>query len=200
MWGRMPSCGGLLTRLARSSVPSGKLSTYNHAQAVQDRVNVEYDIYNIRTQITQSGSSVDAGFFVDKRDRLTRARRADLLDQDLTYTAGQLDRDVLAPDQIRTVIRTFRDNLFTEIFPGRTHVPKTLIFAKDDNHADDIVQIVREEFGKGNDFCQKVTYRTGARRTRRKAKAADGSEPDQEVWEQVGEKGGFRHSILSQQL
>ena len=114
----------------------------------------------IRTQITQSGSRVDAGFFVDKRDRLTRARRADLLDQDLTYTwPGQLDRDVVAPDQIRTVIRTFKEKLFTEIFPGRTHVPKTLIYAKDDSHADDIVQIVREEFAKGNDFCQKVTYR-----------------------------------------
>jgi type I restriction enzyme R subunit len=172
---------------------------YNHAQAVQDRVNVEYDIYNIRTQITQSGSSVEAGFYVDKRDRLTRARRAELLDQDLTYSAGQLDRDVVSTDQIRTVIRTFRDKLFTEIFPGRTHVPKTLIFAKDDNHADDIVQIVREEFGKGNEFCQKVTYRTGSRRTKRKAKAADGSEIDQDFWEQVGEKAdsviqSFRNS------
>ena len=48
----------------------------------------------------------------------------------------------------------------TEIFPGREHVPKTIIFAKDDSHADDIVNIVREEFGKGNDFCQKITYRT----------------------------------------
>ena len=46
------------------------------------------------------------------------------------------------------------------MFPGRTEVPKTLIFAKDDTHADDIVQIVREEFDKGNDFCQKITYRT----------------------------------------
>ena len=172
---------------------------YNHTQAVEDRVNVDYDIYQIRTQITQSGSQVQAGFYVDKRDRLTRARRAELLDQDLAYTAGQLDRDVVAVDQIRTVIRTFRDKLFTEIFPGRTHVPKTLIFAKDDNHADDIVQIVREEFGKGNDFCQKVTYRTGSRRARRKLKAEDGTEIEQDFWEQVGEKAepiiqSFRNS------
>jgi type I restriction enzyme, R subunit len=69
---------------------------------------------------------------------------------------------VVAPDQIRTVVRTFRDRLFTEIFPGRTEVPKTLIFAKDDSHAEDIVRIVREEFGKGNDFCQKITYRSPA--------------------------------------
>jgi type I restriction enzyme, R subunit len=60
-------------------------------------------------------------------------------------------------------LRTYRDKLFAELFPGRTEVPKTLIFAKDDSHAEDIVRIAREEFGKGNDFCQKITYRvTGA--------------------------------------
>ena len=64
-------------------------------------------------------------------------------------------------DQIRTVLETFRDKVFTEMFPGRTDLPKTLIFAKDDTHADDIVRICREVFGKGNDFCQKITYRTG---------------------------------------
>src|SRR5947209_19965570 len=56
---------------------------YTHADAVEDHVNVDYDIYEIRTQITQSGSRVEAGFYVDKRDRLTRARRAELLNQDL---------------------------------------------------------------------------------------------------------------------
>ena len=64
------------------------------------------------------------------------------------------------PDQIRTIVRTFRDRLPTEIFPGRTEVPKTLVFAKDDNHAEKIVEILREEFGKGNEFAQKITYRT----------------------------------------
>ena len=101
---------------------------------------------------------------MDRRDRRTRDKRWEELDEDLTYTPGQLDRDVVATDQIRTVIRTFRDKVTTEIFPGREHVPKTIIFAKDDSHADDIVNIVREEFAKGNDFCRKITYRTtGAR-------------------------------------
>ena len=67
---------------------------------------------------------------------------------------------MVAVDQIRTVIRTFRDKLFTDIFPSRRDVPKTIIFAKDDSHADDIVRIVRQEFDKGNDFCQKITYKT----------------------------------------
>ncbi|MFO0946648.1 MAG: hypothetical protein U1D30_11985 [Planctomycetota bacterium] len=72
------------------------------------------------------------------------------VDEDLPYSAKQLDRDFVNKDQIRTVIRTFRDRLFTEIFPGRTEVPKTLVFAKDDSHADDITKVIREEFGHGN--------------------------------------------------
>ncbi len=134
---------------------------YTHEEAVADRVNVVSDIYRIHTQITEEGSSVEAGQHIDRRNRKAKTTRwAEELDEDLTYTAGRLDRDVVAEDQIRTVIRTFRDRLFTDIFPGRTHVPKTIIFAKDDSHADDIVDIVRTEFGRGNDFCQKITYRT----------------------------------------
>ena len=133
---------------------------YGHEQAVADGVNVNYDVYRIKTEITEGGSKVDAGYYVDKRDRATRAVRWEQLDEELEYDANQLDRDVVTPDQIRTVVRTYRDKLFTEIFPGRTEVPKTLIFAKDDSHAEDIVKIVREEFGKGNDFAQKITYRT----------------------------------------
>jgi type I restriction enzyme R subunit len=97
---------------------------------------------------------------VGYRDRLTRKTRWQELDEDMAYDADALDRAVQTPDQIRTVVRTFRDRLHTDIFPGRTEVPKTLVFAKDDNHAEKIVEILREEFGKGNDFAQKITYRT----------------------------------------
>jgi type I restriction enzyme R subunit len=135
---------------------------YGHEQAVADGVNVDFDVYRIRTRITEEGSKVEAGLFVDRRDRETRKVRWDKLDEDLVYVASQLDRDVVAKDQIRTVLRTFKQKLPTEIFPGRTEVPKTLVFAKDDSHADDIVQIAREEFGKGNDFAQKITSRTSA--------------------------------------
>ncbi len=133
---------------------------YEHAQAVADGVNVDFDVYRIATRITEQGSEVEAGEWVGYRDRSTRRERWQQLDEPLNYEATQLDRRVLAKDQIRTVIQTFRDRLFSEIFPGRREVPKTLIFAKDDSHADDVVQIVREEFGKGNDFAQKITYRT----------------------------------------
>ena len=133
---------------------------YDHTRAVADGVNVDFDVDRIRTEISERGSEVEAGAWVGYRDRSTRRERWEQLDEPLAYAPEQLDRRVLARDQIRTVIQTFRDRLFTEIFPGRYEVPKTLIFAKDDSHADDIVQIVREEFGKGNDFAQKITYRT----------------------------------------
>jgi type I restriction enzyme R subunit len=132
---------------------------YPRQRAVADGVNVDGHVYRIRTAITEQGSQVETGFYVDRRDRQTRRVRWEQLDEDLVYDAGQLDREVVSESQIRTVIRAFRDKLFTEIFPGRTEVPKTLIFAKDDSHAEDIVRIVREEFGRGNEFCQKITYR-----------------------------------------
>jgi len=133
---------------------------YDHDRAVADNVNVDFDVYRIRTEISEKGSKVESGLFVDKRDKKTRKVRWEKLDEELGYSSEQLDREVVAKDQIRTVIRTFRDRLFTEIFPGRDTVPKTLIFAKDDSHAEDIVEIVRDEFGKGNDFCQKITSKS----------------------------------------
>ncbi|MBI5618588.1 MAG: DEAD/DEAH box helicase family protein [Gammaproteobacteria bacterium] len=133
---------------------------YNHEMAVADGVNVNYDVYRIRTRITEAGSKVEAGYVVQIQERDTRRKRWEELDDDFSYDPNQLDRDVVAPDQIRKVVQTFRDKLFTEIFPGREWVPKTLVFAKDDAHAENIVEILREEFGRGNDFAQKITYRT----------------------------------------
>jgi len=141
------------------------VTEYTHDRSVADGVNVGYDVYRIQTEITKKGSKVKAGFYVDTRDKQTREIRWKQLDEELEYTPTQLDRDVVAPDQIRTVIRTFKEKLFTEIFPGRKEAPKTLIFAKDDSHAEDIVHIVREEFGKGNEFCKKITYKTTGEKT-----------------------------------
>ena len=133
---------------------------YSHDMAVTDGVNVDFIVYKIETAITQAGSTIEAGEFAGYRDRQTRKVRWDAVDEPVEYTAAQLDRAIVAEDQIRTVIQTFKDKLFTELFPGRKTVPKTLIFAKDDSHADDVVQIVREVFGKGNQFATKITYRT----------------------------------------
>lgn len=134
------------------------VSEYTYAESVADRVNVDFDVYRIKTQITAQGSNVEAGTIVPVRDKKTRRERYEALDDDLDYTPGQLDRAVTSTSQIRLVLETFRDRLYTEIFPGRSSVPKTLIFAKDDNHAEEIVTAVRQVFGKGNDFAAKITY------------------------------------------
>ena len=141
---------------------------YGHTQAVADRVNVDFDVFRIRTEITETGGTVPAGFVTEFRDRETRSVRLEQADADIAYDPAELDRRVVAPDQIRTVVRTLRHSL-PDMFEDRErdddgllrHVPKTLIFAKDDSHADDIVQIVREEFGLGNQGAVKITYRSG---------------------------------------
>jgi type I restriction enzyme R subunit len=139
---------------------------YPHERAVADGVNCDYEVYRIRTSITAAGSTIEAapGTMVGYRDRQTRKMRWEAPDQDVQYTGADLDKNVVATDQIRLIVQTFRDKVLKETFPERTEsVPKTLIFAKDDSHAEDIVKIVREEFAKGNDFCQKITYKvTGA--------------------------------------
>lgn len=140
------------------------VTDYSHERAVADGVNVGYEVYRIKTEVTEKGGKVDAGFYIDKRDRYTRKIRWERLDEDLEYDGKKLDREVVTPDQIRTIIKTFKDSL-SEIFPGREEVPKTLVFAKNDSHADDIVKILREVFGKGNEFCRKITYRTTGAKT-----------------------------------
>lgn len=132
------------------------VSEYSREQAIIDGVNVGEDVFLIETEVTKSGAHIMKQL-IEYRSRATRVRRWKQMDEDVGYAPTQLDRDVVNPSQIRTVIRAFRDNLYTKLFPGRREVPKTLIFAKTDSHADDIVQIVREEFGEGNEFCRKIT-------------------------------------------
>ena len=139
------------------------VSEYTHEEAVTDGVNVGSDVYLIETEITKKGGKIWKGQYVDHREKLTRKKRWEQLDEDVVYSQTQLDDNVVNPNQIRTVIRTFKEHL-PEMFPDRINekgefeVPKTLIFAKTDSHADDIIQIVREEFGEENRFCKKITY------------------------------------------
>ena len=132
------------------------VSEYSREQAIIDGVNVGEDTFLIETDITKNGAHIMKQQ-IEYRDRLTRAKRWKQMDEDIDYASVNLDRDVVNPSQIRTVIRTIKENLSTKLFPHRQEVPKTLIFAKTDSHADDIIQIVREEFGEGNEFCQKIT-------------------------------------------
>ena len=141
------------------------VSEYTYEQSVVDGVNVPYDVYSIETEISKKGGLIKAGWYIDFRNKATRKTRWQQVDEDIEYRKNDLDKSVVNPSQIRTVIRQFRKALMEEIFPdrydenGQYEVPKTLVFAKTDSHADDIIKTVREEFDEGNDFCKKVTYK-----------------------------------------
>ncbi|MDZ7725576.1 MAG: type I restriction-modification enzyme R subunit C-terminal domain-containing protein [candidate division KSB1 bacterium] len=141
------------------------VSQYSYEESVTDGVNVPYDVYSIETDISKNGKVVKAGWFVDRRDKLTRQKRWQQEDEDTAYSRNDLDKKVVNPSQIRHIIKEYKRALKTEIFPDRFdengdyEVPKTLVFAKTDSHADDIIKIIREEFDEGNDFCKKVTYK-----------------------------------------
>ncbi|MFI9600918.1 DEAD/DEAH box helicase family protein [Streptomyces sp. NPDC052043] len=146
------------------------VSEYSYQEAVADRVNVDFSVYEIETRITAEGGVIAHGT-IPVRDRRTRRQRYEDIDEDIEYGANQVGVGVISKDQLRTVVQTFHDRLFTEIFPERAkhdpatgalrcdemYVPKTLVFAKNDNHAEEIVEVVRDVFGKGNDFCAKIT-------------------------------------------
>lgn len=133
------------------------VSEYPREQAIIDCVNVGEDVFLIETQIGKNGALIMKQM-IETRSRLSREKRWKQMDEDVDYKPSQLDREIVNPSQIRAVIRTFKENVFTTLFPRRKEVPKTLIFAKTDSHADDIIQIVRDEFNEGNTFCQKITY------------------------------------------
>ncbi|MEB2647328.1 type I restriction-modification enzyme R subunit C-terminal domain-containing protein [Pseudomonas canadensis] len=135
------------------------VAEYTYEQSVADGVNVGYDVYEIETEITQKGAELKAKEYVDHRDRQTRKKRWDQTEEDTTYTGKELDRSVVNVSQIRQVIRAMKTAVETQIFPARKETPKTLIFAKTDSHADDIINILREVYGQGNAFCKKVTYK-----------------------------------------
>jgi type I restriction enzyme R subunit len=155
------------------------VSDYGYEKAVIDGVLVPYNVFTIETQITKNGNKISLGEKVDKRERLTRKKFWENLDEDIEYSGKQLDQDIVNPSTIRTIIRAVKENL-PAMFPDRYavgtsrdlsatsetsatsafEVPKMLIFAKTDSHAEDIIEIVREEFGEENKFCKKITYRS----------------------------------------
>ncbi len=135
------------------------VAEYTYEQSVLDGVNVIYDVFVIETEITQKGSLVKAKQWLDHRDRQTRKKRWAETEEDIIYTGKELDRSVVNPSQIRQVIQAMKTAVETQIFPCRKETPKTLIFAKTDSHADDIINIVREVYDQGNAFCKKVTYK-----------------------------------------
>ena len=141
------------------------VSDYGYEKAVIDGVLVPYNVWTIETQITKHGASIKLGEMVDKRERLTRKKFWETVDEDIEYSGKQLDRDIVNLSTIRSIIREVKNKL-PVMFPDRVdksgefEMPKMLIFAKTDSHAEDIIEIVRDEFAERADFCKKITYQS----------------------------------------
>ena len=141
------------------------VAQYDLEKSILDKVNVGYEIFRIKTRISEQGSIIEANaeFQIPFRDKDTRKIGYESLEEDLEYSKADLDRSVLAPSQIRTILETYKNKVFDLLFPERerSYLPKTLIFAKDDNHAEEIVRLAREVFNADNEFAQKITYNIG---------------------------------------
>ncbi|WP_018635953.1 type I restriction endonuclease subunit R [Parafrankia elaeagni] len=136
------------------------VSEYTYPQAVADGVNVDFDIVRMRTDLRENGgATIESGTTVRVKDRKTRRQRYQELDDDFTYTTGQIGRSVVTLDEIRAVLIAYRDN-WRRWFPGRSELPKTLIFAVGEDHAEDVLAQAKEIFGRGDDFAKKITYKS----------------------------------------
>ncbi|MDD5958559.1 MAG: DEAD/DEAH box helicase family protein, partial [Ligilactobacillus ruminis] len=148
------------------------IEKYTYDDSVVDGVNVPARVYRIKTEQTEHGGTIKSG---DKFVETTRSGykvNEYIAEERIDFNPTQLDRSVVSPDQIRKNIETFRDSIYTDMFPERKalweYIPKTLIFAKDDHHASEIVDIVKAvfaekfEYGKiPEKFVQKITYSAG---------------------------------------
>ncbi|WP_030458867.1 DEAD/DEAH box helicase family protein [Kitasatospora sp. NRRL B-11411] len=135
------------------------VSSYSFAKAVADGVNVDFDVVELFTDIHDEGATIEAGTTVPILERASRRRRLEELEDDFSYSGKQLGRNVIAEDDIRTVLQTYRDN-WQRWFPGRKEVPKTLIFAVSEAHAEEVLKQAKEVFGRGDDFAAKITYKS----------------------------------------
>lgn len=148
------------TAQTRGFFDQNTVSEYTYEQAVADGVNVDFDIVRVNTDLReQGGAKIEAGTTVRIKDRKTRAQRYVELDDDLTYTTNQIGRSVINVDEIRAVLTTYKNN-WQRWFPGRKDLPKTLIFAVGEDHAEDVLKQVKEVFGRGDDFAKKITYKS----------------------------------------
>lgn len=148
------------------------LKPYTYDDSVVDGVNVPARIYRISTEITEHGGSIKKGTEIVETSKRSGKATSYKADTSVEYDASELDRSVLNPDQIKKVLEAYKNAIYSDLYPEREKnwrfIPKTLIFAKDDNHATEIVKMVEKVFKKEFEneelpehFVQKITYSAG---------------------------------------
>lgn len=141
---------------------------YTLEKSIVDGVNVDCRVYRIKTQVTETGGAILEGEKFKEETRYTGEVKTVSSKETKIYTNKELNRSVINPAQIKLILSTYRDVVYTELFnepqrePNMDYLPKTLIFALNEAHATNIVQIAKEVFGRTDDrFVQKITYSTG---------------------------------------
>lgn len=147
---------------------NNRIVNYTLKESIVDGINVDCRVYRIKTQITENGGAILEGEKVREETRYTGEVKTICNKETKTYTNKELNRSIINPTQIKLILSTFRDVVYTELFndPQREanfdYLPKTLIFALNETHATNIVQIAKEVFGRTDDrFVQKITYSSG---------------------------------------
>ena len=141
---------------------------YTLEKSIVDGVNVDCRVYRIKTQATENGGAILEGDKVKRETCYTGQVQTINNQETKNYTREELNRSIINPAQIKLILETYRDAVYTELFtdpqrePNMDYLPKTLIFALNENHATNIVQIAKEVFGHNdNCFVQKITYSAG---------------------------------------
>ena len=144
------------------------VANYTLEQSIVDGVNVDCRIYRIKTKATEEGGEIKKGQSTEEETRYTGDVKNTVSKETRHYTPEELNRSVINPAQIETILSTYRDVVYTEMFndpqrdPNMDYLPKTLIFALDERHASNIVNIAKKVFvRKDNQFVQKITYSSG---------------------------------------
>ena len=147
---------------------NNRIVNYTLEKSIVDGVNVDCRVYRIKTQVTETGGAILAGEKFKEETRYTGEVKTVSSKETKTYTNKELNRSIINPAQIKLILTTYRDVVYTELFndpqrePNMDYLPKTLIFALNEAHATNIVQIAKEVFGRTDDrFVQKITYSAG---------------------------------------
>lgn len=145
---------------------NNRVANYTYEQSVLDDVNVGYRIYRIKTELTEEGGTIDAGDVLAVTNRLDSKKREQIAVSEREFDKNKLNRSIVVRDQIRKILEEYKEAVYTKLYPEREanfdYLPKTLIFAVSEAHAQLIVDIAKEVFGRTDDkFVQKITYSCG---------------------------------------
>ncbi len=145
---------------------NNRIVNYTLEKSIADGINVDYRVYRIKTQATESGGAIKDGEKITKITKYSGKVEDVKNSEEKTYTSTELNRSIVNPSQIKLILETYRDAIYTELYPEREskleYIPKTLIFALNDSHATNIVRIAKEVFpNQSENFVQKITYSAG---------------------------------------